>query len=174
MSGTPAALLEAPAGGRIPISKKGCAMKPRSMRIEHEIISHVNQALCLAVRAPITKEQAESWLERVCFLADSFGRHLSRLFSIEEDGGYMDFVLESPQPTLANRVDQLWSEHRELLQELHQTIREARSARPDNLANLHELRQRLSGFISRFDEHRRKECELCFEAFLVDIGGEGG
>lgn len=149
-------------------------MNMKNLRVEHEILSHVHQALSLAVRAPIEAESPDRWLERVCFLTDSFCRHLSRVFAIEEQGGYMDFVMESPQPTLAARVDELWAEHRTLMEELQQVLAEARSASPSNLANLYELKQRLAGFLARCDEHRRKECELCYEAFLVDIGGEAG
>jgi hypothetical protein len=153
-------------------------MKARSslkqqMRIEREILSHVHQALCIALRAPITSEDASEWQERTVFLTDSFYRHIQRMFAIEEDGGYMDFVIDCPQPTLGGRVDLLCAEHRMLVAELAAVLTEGRATRTENLANLHQMRQRIAGFLNRFDEHRRKECELLYEAFLVDLGGEG-
>lgn len=146
----------------------------QQMTIENEILTHVSQALSLAVKAPIQADAAEEWLERFTFLGDSFHRHITRLFAIEEDGGYMDFVLECPQPTLSARVELLRGDHRGLLSDLATILEDAKQVSHRNVANLHELKQRLSGFLARFAEHRRKECELCFEAFLVDIGGEGG
>jgi hypothetical protein len=142
------------------------------LNIEHDILVHVRQALCIATDSPIVRETAHQWLERFCFLGESFRRHITRLFMIEEEEGYMDFLADSPRPTLQHAADVLLREHTSLARELSEILADARGTSSDNLSNLHGLKQRLSGLVSRYDQHRTKENDLWSEA-VVDIGGEG-
>lgn len=142
------------------------------LTIEHDILAHVRQALCIAMDSPIVKESAHQWLERFCFLGESFRRHVCRLFLIEEEEGYMDFLADSPRPTLQHQADSLLCDHHRISQELSRILADARATSSENLANLHELKQQMSGLVSRFDLHRTKENDLWSEA-VVDIGGEG-
>lgn len=143
------------------------------LEIEHTILGHVREALCIALSSPIDTAHAREWLERVCFLADSFRRHVTRLFTIEEEEGYLDFIVDSQRPTLGHQADALCEEHRIILDDLARVLADARSTSVDNLANLHSLRQKIEGVLTRFDHHRVMECELWIEACIVDIGGEG-
>ena len=143
------------------------------IRLEREILTHVRQAVRLAVRAPFDLETSAEWHERLCFLLDSFGRHMRRLFTIEEEGGYLDFVVDSQRPNLAQTADRLLAEHRELVEIHHEVLKDAKTISVSNLANLHELRQRVIGFLGRLARHFRDEKNLCFDALMVDIGGEG-
>jgi hypothetical protein len=70
------------------------------LRIERTLVSHVRAALWVALRAEIQAATGHHWLERFNFLVESFSRHLRRLFAIEEDGGYMNFLIDSQQPGL--------------------------------------------------------------------------
>ena len=142
------------------------------LAIEHDILVHVRQALCIAMDSPIEQESAHHWLERFCFLGDSFRRHVTRLFMIEEEEGYMDFLAESQRPTLQREADTLLAEHAVISREMSETLADARAFSSENLANLHGLRQRMFGIVGRIDQHRSKENDLWSEA-VVDIGGEG-
>jgi hemerythrin-like domain-containing protein len=141
--------------------------------IEEEILSHVRMAMCVALDARIDEATAGHWLERFCFLADSFGRHMARMFAIKEEGGYMDFIVTSQQPTLAPKVETLVCDHREIPDLLRRIRGDARATRPDNLANLRSLRQRMRGFLDRLDGHHDNERNLWMDVYLIDLGGEG-
>ena len=143
------------------------------MRIEHEIVAHVRQAMAIAAEAPITSVTAMQWVERFAFLGNSLYRHFRRLFAIEEEGGYMEFLVNCPRPTLGNHADALCAQHQQFLGDLEGILRDAAVAQPEILANLHNLRQRLVGLLKRFDSHRRSEYDLWIEAHYIDIGGEG-
>lgn len=144
------------------------------LKLEQEILTHVHHAVGIAVSAPIDQEKGETWRDRIAFLLESYCRHVRRVFSIEEEGGYMDVILDGARPNLAARVEILRLEHRQLQEQIEHLIVQARNARPENLANLHELRQRVGEWLRRFDAHLKSERDLFMDAFLVDIGGEGG
>ncbi|QDU59870.1 hypothetical protein Pan216_07030 [Planctomycetes bacterium Pan216] len=144
----------------------------KRIKIENEILFYVREALSVAIRAPLAHETAIEWLERAQFLVGSFSRHVRRLFAIEEEGGYMDFVT-ALKPTFANRAAKLREEHRSLVSDLEGIRADAHNTNPSNLANLHSLQQRLLGFFRRLESHRHHEWELLQETYLVDLGGEG-
>jgi hypothetical protein len=143
------------------------------MSIEENILAHVRDALEVAVSAPIERSTAGQWLERLCFLGHSFNRHLRRLFAIEEEGGYMDFIVSCPQPTLGSQADSLNTDHRDLPRALDAILADAEATNPGDVRRLRFLRDRIEELLERLDGHHRKEHDLWLDAFLVDIGGEG-
>lgn len=143
------------------------------LRIERTLVSHVRAALWVALRAEIQPSNGHHWLERFIFLVESFSRHLRRLFAIEEDGGYMAFLIDSQQPGLGSKADALRQEHAHLLAELESICQSARGSSSGNVANLFAVQQRLHGFLQTLERHCQGEHELCVDAFMVDIGGEG-
>lgn len=143
------------------------------LQTEQTILGHVREALRLAMKARLNEETAERWHERICFLTDSFARHLARMFAIEETDAYMELVLDCPTSVTAERAKQLLREHDILLTSLNDLLAEARLTSPRNLANLHRIRQSLHGFLIRLQKHQRRESELWLDSYLVDIGGEG-
>jgi hypothetical protein len=148
-------------------------MNITELKAEQAILTHVQEALRIAMKARLNEETAERWHERICFLTDSFTRHLQRMFNIKENDAYMELILDCPCTATAERAKQLTIEHRRLLVELNELLSEMRLASPRNLANLHSIRQSLHGFLVRLQKHHRNECELWLDSYLVDIGGEG-
>lgn len=143
------------------------------MEIEDQILAHVQAALLVALQCPIERPTSNQWLERICFLGDSFRRHVERLFAIEEDAGYMDFIAEGQRPTLGNDADDLRGEHDVLRCGLSLAVDAARHCSPNSLVDLHAIQNRFLVLFEHFKRHREKEHELWMEAYLVDIGGEG-
>ncbi|MFO0945787.1 MAG: hypothetical protein U1D30_07570 [Planctomycetota bacterium] len=143
------------------------------MEIEDKILSHVQAALLVALQCPIERSTAGQWLERICFLGDSFRRHVERLFAIEEDAGYMDFIAEGQRPTLGHDADDLRNEHGILVCGLSLAVQAARNTVPVDLTDLYAVQGRFLALLEHFKRHRDKEHELWMEAYLVDIGGEG-
>lgn len=140
--------------------------------IEWKILDYVRQALITAVNAPIEERSATIWLERFCFLGESFGRHVKRLFDVEEEGGYMTSVVEH-EPNIAPRVESLAQEHDSIYEDLEILLSQARIVRSSNLANLHAVRQQLLGLLQRFERHQMDEETLWSGAYQLDIGGGG-
>lgn len=143
------------------------------IRIESQILSLVREALLVALNAPIDLSTSEQWCERCRFLTESFRRHVERLFRIKWEIDDRPLVLEAERPAVVDDLTEIESEQRKHLAELNLLTGDAHDLAPDNLANLHAFRQRLAGFIERFDELRLLECKVWMEAFQVDIGGEG-
>lgn len=143
------------------------------LKAEQDILGHVREALRIAMKSKLTEMTAERWHERICFLADSFLRHLVRLFSIEQSDAYMDLIFDCPNQVTAERTRQSAQEHAQLLADLQALLAETRVTNPKNLANLHRIRQCLHGFLVRLQKHHRREADLWLDSYLVDIGGEG-
>jgi hypothetical protein len=111
-------------------------------------------------------------LSSLQFTIKSFKRHLERVISIEEEGGYMNEVVDA-KPYFQNRIDQLEGDHfrfrerlRKLLPELND-IKEWEEPRFDQVCN--DLRELLDDV----DQHDFREVELLQESLLMDDGGEG-
>lgn len=142
------------------------------LRTEHAIIEHVRNALCVALRADFDVESAERWLERLCFLTDSFCRHLERLFRIEESDGYIGFLIDESAPSLSPKAERLLEEHPDLLQRLRDYFAVAQTT-PADPSRLVGLRLSMLDYLDALDRHHRHEDELWMDAYLIDIGGEG-
>ncbi len=74
-------------------------------------------------------------------------------------------------PRLSRLLDQLLGEHPALLADLQDFI--GLTERGDNVADLPAFRQELTGLLDRLVDHRRRGGDLIYEAFAVDIGGQG-
>jgi hypothetical protein len=143
------------------------------IRIESQILSLVREALVVAVDAPFDSSTAEQWCERCRFLTDSFRRHVERMFLIKWEIDDRPLALESERPGLMDELAEIEAQQRRFLAELNLLSREAYELAPDNLANLYAFRQRVLGFVERFDELRLLEAKVWMDGFQVDIGGEG-
>lgn len=143
------------------------------IRVESEILAHSREALLLALRVSIDGKTSPQWVERCRFLTEVFERHVTRLFRIKWEIDDEPLMLQSEQPGLIDDLIQIESEQRELAFELRGLTHEARQLSPENLANLHAFRQRLLGFVERFDDTRLRECKIWLDACDIEIGGEG-
>ena len=143
------------------------------IRIESQILNYVREALLTAVNAPIEEHTGDQWSERCRFLTESFERHVNRLFRIKWEVDDHTLLMESDQTGLMEVLVQVESEQREMAFELRELNGESRCLAAENIANLHAFRQRVQGFMERFDDMRLRECKLWLDAYEIDIGGEG-
>jgi hypothetical protein len=140
--------------------------------MEHQVLEHIKQALLVTAnwQAPVVSMPRK--LSSLQFTIKSFERHLRRVITIEEEGGYMADVVDT-KPYFQNRIDQLARDHarfRERLKRLMVDLNDIKEwEEPRFEAACDDLR-RLLGDIS---EHDDRERDLLQEATLLDDGGEG-
>jgi hypothetical protein len=111
-------------------------------------------------------------LSTVRFTAQSFQRHLERLLTLEEGGGYMSFVRER-QPGLFERAKYLRHEHDEFRGTLSRILAELDQLPDDNGASLDELCCQLEHLLIQLEMHHHNEIDLVQESLMHDVGGEG-
>ena len=141
------------------------------LRLELRVLAQIRKALGLAVQAEIRRATVEQWLERACFVSESFSRHWHRLLAVERDGGSYKFATNC-RPGLAARAERLHSEHEALGEELDKTIAATRQLSSENLANVRASKQHLTGLVERLDWHIQQERELWTDVFLIDMNKE--
>lgn len=140
--------------------------------LEHQILDHITAALRLSLQWKVTAVGYSKKLSTVRFTAQSFQRHLERLLTLEEGGGYMGFVRER-QTGLFERAVDLRREHDEFRTELARIIAELDQLPDDNGASLDELCSELEHLLIRLEMHHHHEIDLVQEALVWDVGGEG-
>jgi hypothetical protein len=141
--------------------------------LEHQILEHITAALRLSLQWKVTAVGYSKKLSTVRFTAQSFQRHLERLLTLEEGGGYMSLVRER-QPGLYERAVVLRREHDEFRATLASVLAELDQLPEDNGATLDELCARLEHLLVQLELHHHHEIDLMQEALTVDVGGEGG
>jgi len=126
-------------------------------------------AVDLALEAPIAR--GGMWRERVraamAELAHDFDDHVALT---ESPGGIYDRARHSA-PRLSGRVERLLSEHRDLREAIHGYL--AVLEHGGTLADLPVFREELTVLMGRLVRHRQKGGDLVYEAYDVDLGGQG-
>jgi hemerythrin-like domain-containing protein len=140
--------------------------------IEHQVLNHVKQALRVTLDwdAPVVSLPRK--LSSLQFTIKSFRRHLERVMSLEEEGGYLEDVVAA-KPNLESRIEKLTRDHdrfrvqiRDLVLQLG-AINEWQEDRFVGLCN--EIRD----LLDEVDLHDEREIDLLQESMLLDEGGEG-
>src|SRR3954470_24678290 len=63
--------------------------------VEHALLKHLLEGMRAALDWKLHGEQIARKLSTLLFISQCLHRHLERLMSLEEQGGYMDLVLET-------------------------------------------------------------------------------
>jgi len=113
-------------------------------------------------------------LSTLRFMAQSFQRHLERLFALEEYDGYMDLVTKK-SPRLSRTVDALKLEHNQFRADTRRIAHGLeRISSPMDKAKFSALCDEWLDLLDKLDAHGRKETDLFQEAFEQDRGGGEG
>jgi hypothetical protein len=110
---------------------------------------------------------ARDALDRVRDIVD---RHI---FATEAPGGFLDEIVEA-QPRLANQAQRLRDEHGEIVDAMSAAsarLRAGTSFAPDEWVDA--MRDRLLVLLGVLARHRQRGADLVYEAYAVDIGGDG-
>ena len=140
--------------------------------MEHQILHHIKQALRVTLdwEAPVVSMPRK--LSSLQFTIKSFQRHLERVITLEEEGGYMAEVLES-RPYYQDRINKLAAEHAKFRTRLQKLMLELNQIKEWEEPRFDEASCDLRGLLDDVDRHDAAEIELLQEAMLFDDGGEG-
>ena len=91
--------------------------------IEHQVLEHVKQALLVTLdwNAPVVSMPRK--LSSLQFTMKSFRRHLERVMSIEEEGGYLEEFADA-KPNLQSQIDRLNGDHARFRVRIRQLVAE--------------------------------------------------
>jgi hypothetical protein len=144
----------------------------RQIAIEQELLGHVMQAIRTTMDWTEGKQRFQQKLSTIRFIAQSFQRHLDRLFQLKGFDGYMDMLVES-SPHLRDEIDELRHEHEQFRESLGRIIPQMERIGPEDHEEFFFLCNDLRAFLDRLDEHNLKEMYLIQEGSLQVVGGEG-
>lgn len=140
--------------------------------MEHQIFEHIKQALLVTLnwQAPVVSMPRK--LSSLQFTIKSFQRHLERVISIEEEGGYMADVVDA-KPHYQERIDQLARDHARFRDRLRKLMPELNDIKEWEEPRFDEVCGDLQALIASVDWHNARENELLQESMCMDDGGEG-
>lgn len=140
--------------------------------MEHKILEHVKRAMRVTLdwRAPEVSMPRK--ISSLRFTIRSLQRHLERVMSIEEEGGYMAEVLDL-KPHLENRLACLAGDHNRFRSRLGLLLPELDSLNEWEEANYYQVCDELRELLDDLDRHDRDEIDLLQESLMEVEGGEG-
>jgi hemerythrin-like domain-containing protein len=140
--------------------------------MEHQVFEHIKQAVLVTLNWQAPSISMPRKLSSLQFTIKSFQRHLDRVLSIEDEGGYMKDVLEC-KPYMEERIDQLARDHVRFRERLRKLIPELNDIKEWDEPRFDAVCEDLRSLIASIDRHNAQEVELLQESMLVDDGGEG-
>lgn len=140
--------------------------------MEHQILEHIKQALRVTINWHAPAVSMPRKLSSLQFTIKSFQRHLERVISIEEEGGYMAEVVDA-KPHFENRIDQLAGDHARFRVRLRRFISELNDVNEWEEPRFDQVCGDLKSLLEDVDRHDLAEIELLQESLLMDDGGEG-
>ena len=140
--------------------------------MEHQILHHIKQALRVTLDWQAPAISMPRKLSSLQFTIKSFQRHLERVITMEEDGGYMADVLEV-RPHYQDRINELAADHDRFRARLKALMAEADTISEWEEPRFDEVCDALRTLLDDVDQHDQREIELLQESMLCDDGGEG-
>jgi len=140
--------------------------------IEHQVLHHVKQALRVTLDwdAPVVSLPRK--LSSLQFTIKSFRRHLERVMSIEEEGGYLDDVAAA-KPNLQPRIESLIRDHAHFRTRVSEIVPELDALSEWQEERFNSLCREILDLLDEVDRHDEREIDLLQESMLMDEGGEG-
>lgn len=144
----------------------------QTLTAEQQLFTHIKQALRVMVewRAPSISQSRKR--SSVRFALRSFCRHLERLMSFEEEGGYLPSVAAT-RPNWENRVDLLREEHRHLREQINRLTPQLDDEGLWQSERFESACLAIRELLDEVDRHDRDEIALLQDTLLCDEGGEG-
>ena len=143
-----------------------------SICMEHQILQHIKEAMRVTLHWVAPEVSLPRKLSSLQFTIKSFQRHLDRVMTIEEEGGYMADVLDD-KPYLEDRINGLAGDHDRIRARLRQLMPKLNSLNEWDQPQFAQMCDDLAALLDEVDRHDIREIELLQESAAVDDGGEG-
>ncbi len=140
--------------------------------MEHQVLEHIKQALRVTINWHAPTVSMPRKLSSLQFTIKSFQRHLERVISIEEEGGYMNEVIDA-KPYFQDRIERLEKDHARFRGRLRQLMPELNDIKEWEEPRFEQVCDDLRQLLDDVDRHDLREVELLQESLLMDDGGEG-
>jgi len=140
--------------------------------LEHQVLSHVKQALRVTLDWDAPEVSMPRKLSSLQFTMKSFRRHLERVMSIEEEGGYLEEV-SAVQPNLQSRIEALQRDHVRFRNRIRQVVPQLDSLSEWQEVRFGEICNEIRLLLDDIDSHDEGEIDLLQESMMTDVGGEG-
>lgn len=127
----------------------------------------------LQEKASRYSDDPERWSEELSEILMPLRTTLHRHFTAEEEG---PFANEFPEafPHLAEKLEDLLGQHRELMDRIDHLLREVNeSSERAGKAEVQRIRKDVHAFIEAIRVHEASENSLLQDAYLEDLGGSG-
>ena len=143
-----------------------------SASMEHAVLEHIKQAMRVTLDWQAPEVSLPRKINSLQFTIKSLQRHLERIMSIEEEGGYMSIVHDC-KPHLQERLECLSGDHasfRAALARLQPELDALSEWEEDRFRQIcNDIRQLLDDI----DTHDQQEVELLQESLMDEEGGQG-
>jgi hypothetical protein len=140
--------------------------------MEHRVLGHVKQALRVTLNWKAPSVSMPRKLSSLKFTIKSFQRHLERVMTIEEEGGYLSEVVER-KPFLQAQIDRLAGDHERIRRRVRELVPELSSINEWDDKRFQEVCNEIGRLLDEVDAHDAVEIELLQDTLLMDEGGEG-
>jgi uncharacterized protein YhaN len=134
----------------------------RQVSLEHQLLGHITQAVRGTMDWSAEGEGLSRKLSTVRFVVQSFQRHLDRLLTLEEQGGFMDLLLDCDSQRGA-RVEDLKQQHDQFREALKRVIPRLERVSPGDHAEFASVCDRIRNLLDRIDSHCLAEMFLVQE-----------
>lgn len=139
--------------------------------MEHAVMEHIKQAMRVTLDWHAPEVSLPRKVSSLQFTIKSLQRHLERVMSLEEDGGYMAVVAET-KPHLCDRADCLARDHDAFRAELKRLLPALNSLNEWDEPRFEQVGGALRQLLDAIDRHDQQEVEL-LQSLVDDEGGEG-
>jgi hypothetical protein len=140
--------------------------------MEHAVLEHIKQAMRVTLDWRAPEVSLGRKISSLQFTIKSLQRHLERVMSLEEDGGYMT-VVEDLKPQLVKRLKSLSSDHQSFRDRLKKLLPELNSLNEWEEQRFQQVCGDLRELLDDIDRHDWEEVELLQQSMLEEEGGEG-
>jgi hypothetical protein len=140
--------------------------------MEHQVLHHIKQALRVTLDWHAPSVSMPRKLSSLQFTIKSFRRHLERVISVEENGGYMADVLDA-RPYFQDRIEVLAADHSRFRSRLQELMPQLNEIHEWEEPRFDQVCSDLRALLDDVDRHDAAEIELLQESLMCDDGGEG-
>ncbi len=137
---------------------------------EHRGIKREVASLKSLLIQDVAVEEYAEWRLALLWRLRDFNNRLLKHFDLEEEGGFMNDVLEI-SPQAAHTVEQLGREHINMTGSLQKIISNLKSGREQDAEITSALRENMKGFFELLAKHEADEHQLIQRAYYREYGG---